>query len=169
MNTGTQYISTSQAPTLNAGGALFQFLASEVILGENTLDVVIAVLPPCVFVPLHSHRGAELFFTMDGELEAYAGDENGGEWRTVGAGELVVIPGAVRHAWNNRSNTPARVLSFAGNSIFEIIKKLAVPVDQVQAVAPPMAAFLQELQEIESKSGTWLATPEENAAVGLRF
>ncbi len=57
MNNDTLYIETSQASVFNVGGALVQFLASEVPFPEKALDVLIGVLPRGVFVPLHSHTG----------------------------------------------------------------------------------------------------------------
>ena len=102
-------------------------------------------------------------------MEAYIGDENGGDWKIVRTGELVVVPGSVRHAWRNRSDASVRVLSFAGTNIFAVMRKVAIPAGQTQAVAPPTVEFLQELQEVAAGSGNWLATPEENAAIGLRL
>jgi hypothetical protein len=49
------------------------------------------------------------------------------------------------------------------------MRKIAVPADQAEAAAPPTPEFLQELQEIAANSGNWIATPEENAAIGLRL
>ncbi len=168
MNTETLYIETSQAPVFNVGGALVQFLASEVPLQETTLDVLIGVLPPSVFVPLHSHNGPEWFYLLAGEMEAYIGDENGGDWKTIRTGELIVIPPGVRHAWRNHTSASVRVLSFAGTNIFAVMRKVAIPAGRTQA-APPTVEFLQELQQVAAGSGNWLATPEENAAIGLRL
>ncbi len=102
-------------------------------------------------------------------MEAYTRDEDGGDWKTIRTGELIVIPPGVRHAWRNRSDASAQVLSFAGTNIFAVMRKVAVPAGQGQTAAPPTVEFLKELQEVAAKSGNWLATPEENAAIGLRL
>jgi quercetin dioxygenase-like cupin family protein len=169
MNSSALTIQTSHAPVFNVGGALVQFLVSEVPFQEKALDVLIGVLPPGVFVPLHSHTSPEWFYLLAGEMEAYTGDENGGNWEIVRTGELIVIPAGARHAWRNLSNAPVRVLSFAGTNIFAVMRKIAVPADQAEAAAPPTPEFLQELQEIAANSGNWIATREENAAIGLRL
>ena len=163
------YIESAHVPVSNVGGALVQFLASEVPFPEKTLDVILGELPPGVFVPLHSHAGPEWFFLLSGEMEAYEGTEMGGDWRTVRVGELVLVPGSVRHAWRNRTISPARVLSFGGSDIFAVMRKVAVPADKAHTVAVPTAEFLQELQTVAARTGNWIATPEENASIGLTF
>ncbi len=89
----------SEAPVSNVGGALVQFLVSEVPIQEKTLDVIIGILPPGVFVPLHSHAGAEWFFLLSGEMEAFIGDQTGGRWQLMGPDELVIVHAGIRHAW----------------------------------------------------------------------
>ncbi len=163
------YIENAPVPVSNVGGALVQFLSSEVPFPEKTLDIILGELPSGVFVPLHSHAGPEWFFLLSGEMEVYEGTEIGGEWRSVRVGELLVISGSVRHAWRNRSNSPARVLSFGGSDIFAVMRMVAVPADKAHLGAPPTAAFLLELQTVAAKTGNWIATPEENAAIGLTF
>ena len=169
MNHDLAYIKTSLVPASDVGGALAQFLSTGVQFPDDTLDVLIGTLRPGVFVPLHSHSGPEWFFLLEGEIEAYTGTEVGGSWNKVRANDFTVIPAGVRHAWRNLSDAPARVLSFAGSSIFEVMRKLAVPAGQAHTVAAPSAEFLQELQAIATASGNWIASPEENAAIGLHF
>ncbi len=169
MNTNSLDIESEQVPVSNVGGALVQFLTSGYPFPETTLDVILGELPPSVFVPLHSHAGPEWFFMLSGEMEAYEGTEIGGEWRPVRTGELAVISGGVRHAWRNHSNSPARLLSFGGSDIFAVMRKVAVPADKAHTAAAPTAEFLQELQTVATQTGNWIATPEENAAVGLKF
>ena len=100
-------------------------------------------------------------------MDAYIGDERGGQWAPVRTGELVVIAAGARHAWRNRTSANVRVLSFAGTNIFAVMRKIAIPADLAQAAAPPTPEFLQELQEIAANTGNWIASPEENAAIGL--
>ena len=64
MNNNTQYVDTSQTPFSNVGGALVQFLSSEIPFQETSLDVLIGTLPPGVFVPLHSHTSREWFYLL---------------------------------------------------------------------------------------------------------
>lgn len=169
MSTNTLKIDSAQASLFNVGGAMVRFLASEMAFPEKSLDVLIGVLRPGVFVPLHSHAGPEWFFLLEGEMQAYTGDENGGSWETVRVGELVVLPTGVRHAWRNSTNDPVRVLSFAGTDIFAVMRKVAVPADHIQVALSPTQDFLQELQETAAKTGNWIATPDENAAIGLKL
>jgi quercetin dioxygenase-like cupin family protein len=169
MKSKTLQIQSEQAPVFNVGGALVQFLASEVALQEQSLDVLIGVLQPGVFVPLHSHAGPEWFYILEGEMDGYTGDESGGCWGVIRQGELVVLASGVRHAWKNDSQTPVRVLSFAGTDVFAVMRKIAFPADAHQAAAAPTQEFLQELHEIAAKTGNWIATPDENAAIGLKL
>ena len=169
MNTEVLYVESTRVTVSNVGGAQVQFLASDVPFSEKTLDVLIGELPPSVFVPLHSHSGPEWFFLLSGEMEAYAGNEHGGTWKLVRAGELAIVPENVRHAWRNCSSSPARVLSFAGSNIFAVMRKVAVAAEKVQIATVPTTEFLKELQTVALKTGNWIATPEENAAIGLKF
>ena len=169
MNTEAFRIQSEQAPLFNVGGAFVQFLASEVAFQEKSLDVLIGVLHPGVFVPLHSHAGPEWFFLLEGEMEGYTGDENGGSWEIIRTGELVVLSSGIRHAWRNKSQVLVRVLSFAGTDIFAVMRKIAVPADDTRPSAAPTQEFLQELQEIAAKTGNWIGTPEQNAAIGLKL
>ena len=169
MQTETLYIDTSQAPVSDVGGAMVQFLASHVPVQETTLDVILGALPPGVFVPLHSHTCPEWFFVLEGEMEAFMGDEKGGAWKAVRPGELAVIPAGVRHAWRNRSSSTAKVLSFGGTMIFAVMRKIAVPANQANAAAAPSAEFLEELNRVAASTGNWIATPQENAAIGLHL
>ena len=169
MTNGVLTIQSADVPVVDVGGAQVQFLSSETEFIGKTLDVLIGILQPGVFVPLHSHTGPEWFFLLEGEMEAYTGDEQGGNWGTVHGGELVVVPEGVRHAWNNKSSHPVRVLSFAGTDIFAVMRKVAVASGSGQAPTTPTQEFLQDLQATAVRTGNWIASPEENAAIGLQL
>ena len=167
MKSKTLYVESSRATVCDVGGAQVQFLASEVPFREPSLDVILGTLPAGVFVPLHSHSGPEWFFLLEGEMEAYEGDKDGGDWRAVHKGELAVIPAGVRHAWRNRSSAPARVFSFGGSNIFAVMRSVATSAQQAGAGAPPTTEFVQLLDTVAAETGNWIASPEENAAIGL--
>ncbi len=49
------------------------------------------------------------------------------------------------------------------------MRKIAVPADPAYVPSEPTAQFLQELRLTAASTGNWIASPEENAAIGLKF
>ena len=54
---------------LMPNGALFEFLASPNETGSD-ICLIRGTIPPGVAVPLHSHSDVELFYVLEGSLEA---------------------------------------------------------------------------------------------------
>jgi quercetin dioxygenase-like cupin family protein len=71
----------------------------------------------------HHHRAhVDSFLVLDGELEVMVD----GETRTLGAGEIAVVPPQTEHAFRNASAAPARFLNFhtPGMRFDEYIRKM---------------------------------------------
>jgi len=123
-------------------------------------------MPPGVLVPLHSHAEPELLYILEGSVEVFRSERSSG-WTTVGLGEVVIIPGAVKHALRNSSSRPTTLALVTKSELYKFFRELAKPVDAKQPPAPPKPEAMQELFRLASRYGYWLAPPEENAAIGL--
>ena len=93
--------------------------------------------------PLHTHRAQELFYTLEGELTYFRGDEE----ITGGPGTSALIPGGVPHTYRNFSDAPARYLG----------------------VLTPGRAMQDFLVEAGVRPGDPARSPEEVLAIGARF
>jgi hypothetical protein len=51
--------------------------------------------------------------------------------------------------------------------LYSFFRELARPFDPNRPPAPPTAEEMQELFELAAKHGYWMASPEENAAIGI--
>src|SRR5215469_15734777 len=69
--------------------------------GQNGFCILKGVLPPGVFIPLHSHPDTEDFLVLSGETEVLKQDMRGSEWIMANAGDYIHVPGGARHAWRN--------------------------------------------------------------------
>jgi hypothetical protein len=55
------------------------------------------------------------------------------------------------------------------SELYKFFRELAKPFDAKQRPAPPTPEAMQELFRVAAKYGYWLASPEENAAIGLKI
>jgi uncharacterized cupin superfamily protein len=124
-------------------------------------------MPPGAIVPLHSHADVEIFYVLEGSLEAFQSREGTTRWTTVGAGNVVSIPGNIKHAWRNSSPSPARVVCVTTSRLYEFFQEVTKPLDPDQAATPPTPDEIQELFRAAARYGYWMGSPEENRAIGL--
>jgi hypothetical protein len=132
---------------------------------------------PGLWSPLHSHEEPELLYILEGSLEVFRSSG----WMRAGVGEVVLIPGNIKHALRNSSSVQANVVErFAEHlpmalalvtksELYKFFRELAKPFDAKQRSAPPTPEAMQELFRVAAKYGYWLASPEENAAIGLKI
>jgi quercetin dioxygenase-like cupin family protein len=152
----------------NVAGVLLQFLASPEEVGD-TICVIRGTMPPGVVVPLHRHEDLELLYVLEGTLEAYRSSEGTPGWTSASVGDVVVIPGNVKHALRNTSSVPVTLAVVTKSELYAFFRELAKPFDPNLHPASPTAEEIQELFAVAAKHGYWLASPEENAAIGLRM
>jgi hypothetical protein len=88
-------------------------------------------------------------------------------WTAAPAGGAVVIPSNVKHALRNHSSLPVTLALVTKSKLYAFFRELAKPFDPNLHPTPPTAEEIQELFAIAAKYGYWLASPEENAAIGL--
>ncbi|MBV8830150.1 MAG: hypothetical protein JO108_13065 [Acidobacteriaceae bacterium] len=70
-------------------------------------------------------------------------------------------------ALRNSSSKPATVLLATTPNIYEFFRELARPFEPDRPVGPPTPEDMQRLLTLSAKHNYWIASPEENAAIGL--
>ena len=167
-------MSTKMNPTTGVRVDLFgptvEFLTSP---QEPSIDfcVLKGVIPPGVSVPLHSHPDTEDFFVISGEVQALRQGAQGYEWIEAKAGDYLHVPSGTRHAWRNVSSAALVSFIITTTRLAQFFQEVGRPVAAVPQTetAEGLAQFLAHFGAMSAKYGYWNATPEENAAVGIRF
>jgi quercetin dioxygenase-like cupin family protein len=152
----------------NVAGVLLQFLASPEEVGDG-ICLIRGTMPPGVVVPLHRHEDLEVLYVLEGTLEVYRSNEGSTGWIEAPVGGVVVIPGNVKHALRNASSLPVTLALVTKSQLYAFFRELARPFDPSQRPTPPTSEEIQGLFAVAAKYGYWLASPKENAAIGLRM
>jgi len=95
----------------------------------------------------------------------YEGDSS--HWVTTRPGEIVCIPGDVRHALRNTSPTTVTLLLTTTPNIYRFFRELGKPFHPDQPLGPPTPQDMQRLLDLAAKHNYWMASPQENEAIGL--
>lgn len=151
---------------LSLMGPVAQWLAS----AEQASDqfcVLDAMQAPGVFVPLHSHPEVECIYMLEGALQVLAYDDGEPYWLDVDVGESVVIPSNARHAIRNIDAVPARLIMISAASMGRFFEEIGRPVAPGGKPPMPSPEWAQSFVKSAVQHGYWLASPEENAAIGL--
>jgi quercetin dioxygenase-like cupin family protein len=127
-------------------------------LPANDFCLVNGELPAGAVVPLHSHSDRETFYILSGEMKFY----DGRSWRVLRQGEFVDALSNTRHAWQNASESSASLLIVT-------TVRMGVFLQQASSGRGTQAAGLEKDQffKLVQEYGYWLASPEENEAIGL--
>jgi quercetin dioxygenase-like cupin family protein len=151
---------------LDVFGPTVEFLTSPQE-AHNDLCLMRGVIPPGVFVPLHSHLDVEDFFILSGQAQTLKQIPGAYEWIDGKAGDLIHIPGGVPHAWRNISTEPFVALFITTPKMGRFFQEVGRSLTGApQPVTPEdLAHFLS----VSAEYGYWNATPEENAAVGINL
>lgn len=144
---------------LDVFGVIVEFMTPK----DEETCVMRASMPPAVTVPLHSHNDFEDFYILAGTYQVLVNGDGGLEWRDAHAGDYVRVPGDVRHALRNVSEEPAVDLIITTARMGNFFREVGRPVGSPQPTVEDLANFA----ETASRYGYWLASPEENAAVGI--
>jgi len=167
---GEKQMSTEINPTtgvhLYVFGPMVEFLTSPQE-AYNDLCVIRGVIPPGVFVPLHSHADTEGFFIISGQAQALRQGTEGYKWIEGKVGDYIHVPSNARHAWRNVSSEPVVALLITTARLGRFFQEVGRPV--TGAPQPVTPQELEHFAAIAAKYGYWNATPEENAAVGIHF
>ena len=163
-------MSTEMNPTtglrLDLFGPTVEFLTSPQEAGID-FCVLKGVIPPGVSVPLHSHPDTEDFFVISGEVQALRQSAQGYEWIEAKAGDYLHVPGGTRHGWRNASSEPLVVFIITNRRLAQFFQEVGRPIAAIHK--PETIEDPAHFEAVSAKYGYWNATPEENAAVGIRF
>ena len=151
---------------LNVLGASIQFLVGPQ-QDEDAPCILKRTIPPGISVPMHSHDFVEIFFVLSGNFEVIIGDGKM-RWIEVGAGDLVEVPSNVKHAFRNRSQHPVINLVFTTSKHGRYFQEIGRPAASWDRIRPPTPDEIEHFVKTAALYGYWLATPEENASVGIR-
>ena len=162
--TGTRRGAEQQ--TFIVAGVLHQFLSTPDQINDQ-ISVMRGTIPLGVVIPLHSHADPEIFYVLNGSLEVFQAGGPSAGWRTVNAAEVVSIPGNVRHALRNTSPSPMTSITVSKQELYSFFRELARPFDPNRPPAPPSPEEMQQLFSVAEKHEYWLASSDENAAIGI--
>jgi quercetin dioxygenase-like cupin family protein len=151
---------------LNVLGASIQFLVGPQ-QDEDAPCILKRTIPPGISVPMHSHHFVEVFLVLSGNFEVIIGDSKM-RWIEVSAGDLVEVPSNVKHAFRNRSQYPVINLVFTTSKNGRYFQEIGRPAASWDRIRPPTLDEIQHFVKTTALYGYWLATPEENASVGIR-
>jgi quercetin dioxygenase-like cupin family protein len=147
-------------------GVLLQFLTTPEQINDQ-ISVMRGTVPSGVVIPLHSHADPEIFYVLNGSLEVFQAEGPSEGWKTVTAGEVISIPGNVRHALRNTSPSPITSITVSKQELYSFFRELARPFDPNRPPAPPTPEEMQQLFSVAEKYEYWLASSDENAAIGI--
>ena len=128
--------------------------------------VVKGTIPPGVSVPLHSHPDDESFFLVSGSVQALEERKGGFEWTNMNAGDFRHVPGGASRL-ENQSNEPALAIIVTTSRLGGFFQEGGRPV--AANPPPPSPAEIYRFAEVAARYHHWLASPEENAAVGIKL
>jgi len=162
--TGTS--SRAEEQTFIVLGVLLQFLSTPEQINDQ-ITLMRATVPSGFVIPLHSHADPEIFYVLNGSLEVFQAEGPSAGWQTANAGEVVSIPGNVRHALRNTSSSPITSITVTKQELYSFFRELAQPFDTNRPPAPPTPEEMQQLFSVAVKYEYWLGSPDENAAIGI--
>jgi quercetin dioxygenase-like cupin family protein len=129
--------------------------------------VLKGTIPPGVCVPIHSHAGIEAFFVLSGDVEVLTDEGRKAHWITAGPGDLVEVPSKAKHGFRNRSQHPVVQLITTTSKLGRFFQEVGRSITEGARGSPPHPDEIQRFLKTAERFGYWLATPEENAAVGI--
>ncbi len=153
-------------PVYDVMGVTVEFMTP---VDANALPfcVMRGVIPAGAAVPMHSHHAPESFFVVSGEAQVLLERDGRLEWQDVKPGDFVNVPPDTRHAHRNRSSAPAVELVVTTPDIGEFFAEIGRAVPASGTLPPPTEDDVRRFVAAATRRGHRLATPEENAAVGI--
>jgi uncharacterized cupin superfamily protein len=106
---------------------------------------------------MHSHADRETFYAVSGKIEALRVDR----WEELRPGDVFDVRDGMRHAWRNSSEASASILCVTTTKLAKFLQQISV--NDISTPEERAQRFLKLVQA----NGYWLASPEENGAVGL--
>jgi quercetin dioxygenase-like cupin family protein len=162
----TNLIVERDCQTLEVFGPSVQFLIAPQSRDE-TPCVMKGTIPPDVCVPMHSHPGIEAFYVLSGDVEVLTEEGGKAHWITAGPGDFIEVPSEAKHGFRNRSKNPVVQLITTTSRLGRFFQEVGRSKTQCERVSSPSSNEIERFMKTAERYGYWLATPEENAAVGI--
>jgi quercetin dioxygenase-like cupin family protein len=162
----TNIIVERDCETLEVLGPSVQFLIVPRSRDE-TPCVMKGTIPPGVCVPMHSHPGIEAFYVLSGDVEVLTEEGGKAHWITAGPGDFIEVPSEAKHGFRNRSKDPVVQLIITTSRLGRFFQEVGKSLTRDEIARPPFPNEIQSFLKTAERYGYWLATPEENAAVGI--
>ena len=115
-------------------------------------------LPAGAVVPMHSHADRETFYVLSGSINALNGDH----WEELRPGDVFDVRDGAKHAWRNSSQGTASIICVTTTRMARFLQEIS---SAAAGLSPEEQA--QRFLKLVQANGYWLASPEENAAIGL--
>ncbi|MCI1678125.1 MAG: cupin domain-containing protein [Ewingella americana] len=128
---------------------------------DDDYSVLLATIGPGVAIPLHSHQDRETFYILAGVVQGFVD----GEWQELHQGGVLDIKNGKDHAWRNVSDQEASILIVTTNKMKDFFLEIGKPPSDT--FAPPAPEDMANLFAAAQRYGYQLASPEQNAAIGL--
>jgi quercetin dioxygenase-like cupin family protein len=161
-----QMLHESEHPLLEVFGPTIQFLTSPEE-GKGKFCILIGVLPNRGFIPIHSHDDMECFFVLSGQQEVVVEEQGKFRWIVCKAGEFIQVDSGVKHGFLNRSTKPASSLIVTSAKLGRFFQEVGRPIAPGSEAEMPTEDELQRLMDAAKRYGYWMASSDENAAVGI--
>jgi hypothetical protein len=87
----------------------------------------------------------------------------------MNAGDFRHVPQEVRHVWKNRTNELAVAVIVTTSRLRRFFQEVGRPIAADALPKPPSLADIQRFAKVAARYDHWLASPEENAAVGINL
>jgi len=166
MNNVVSLSAFKHAPTVDISTWYKGILSSQLATDENTdgaFDLVLANMKCGTEPPPHVHtREHELFYVLDGSLDAYVDDQV----FHVGPGECVFLPLGRPHAYIIRS-PEIRMLTFiTPGGFMKVVAPMSAPAEKMEIPSDSLTyatANLEETMKIFMKHGLRFLSPDEIA------
>jgi quercetin dioxygenase-like cupin family protein len=112
LGNGLRKLEKDQGEIFDVAGVRFTWK----VKGEDTgyaFSIYEQELQPGDGVPLHCHAYAEVFYVLSGNIDFLRVTDAADEWITGSGGETIIVPINALHAFYNRAERPARLLSIS--------------------------------------------------------
>jgi quercetin dioxygenase-like cupin family protein len=157
-----QITQRSHNTTFDVGGPRIEFLTPA---GSGDEPCIIkGIIAPGEVVPLHSHPEPAAFYVISGVGGLLALTDDGLGWNELHRGDYAQIADSTPHAWRNTGDVPFTALIVTTARLGQALREMGAPSGASAAPVPPDMA---RLAAVAARHRHWLASPAENAAVGI--
>lgn len=161
-------IQTNRLEMVDVLGPIIGFLTPPAS-DDTSSCVLLGMIPPGGFVPLHSHPDPETFIAISGDLEGLTERPSGFDWVQIAPGRAFHVPANAKHAFRNRSLHPAVSYVATTARLGRFFREVGAPVRQQRHAGPPSPEMVRHFLDTAQRYGYWNGSPEDNAAVGIRL